>query len=718
MATDNKTSNLIESQFPAYFRQEAPNLVAFVRAYYEWMETSNNVIDVAKNFQNLNDLDGTYDEFLEYFRNEIMSGIPKSILADKRLLAKHIKDLYRAKGSENSYKLLFRILYDDNVEFYYPGEDILRCSDGRWVQENSVRVGSPIVGNISDIEGNIIIGQNTGATAKVERIVTTIESGVDIYELFLSNISGSFADLETVANKNNTISARILNTVGPIQAVTVINGGAGHHEGDIVHFIGSGTGAEGVVTKTSDTSAATFELIKGGHGYRLNSTIRITGGSGTGATFAITELANLEVISYRTDLIKSLRDVIIATGPTFVTLGANSTAVSSELASANVSTVIGDALGSANVTVGSISEITTTNFGSGYASLPSVDVEDTQISALQIPAPGGGIKGHNAVIVANNAPGGIATVSVRSDRKGSAYTKLQNLTIVNVSSGATVNAIGTPVITGIINYPGSYIGTRGWLSWDKKLQDNYYYQEYSYVLKSSTPIDFYRKFVKDLLHPAGTKMFAEMQIHIDDGIAISMVSETELNITTATIGYEANTPLAIMDVEGNVPNVSVSPGALIPKNTISVINFVPMISAGAGIEIPLNSLTTSGKIPVITAGKSVFIPADSVTFTNYTPTVTAADNTEPTPANTASQIIEMGIGPNGSVPYLLTGGLGEYTFTNQTVVDIPAGNVTFTNYTPTVTALTGTNGISAFINEGVGPNGSIGYFLTAGLGNF
>ena len=62
-----------------------------------------------------------------------MADIPENMLTDKRLLLKRIKDLYTSKGSQKSYDLLFRILYNQDIDFYYPGEDILRASDGRWV---------------------------------------------------------------------------------------------------------------------------------------------------------------------------------------------------------------------------------------------------------------------------------------------------------------------------------------------------------------------------------------------------------------------------------------------------------------------------------------------------------------------------------------------------------------------------------------------------------
>ena len=134
MAIDNKLSVQIEQQFPDVFKEDGQNLIAFVKAYYEWMESTGQVLDINRNLKNYRDIDLTLDAYLKFFQDEIMSQIPETTSVDKRLLAKRIKDLYTAKGSQLSYELMFRILYNEDITFYYPGEDILRASDGRWIK--------------------------------------------------------------------------------------------------------------------------------------------------------------------------------------------------------------------------------------------------------------------------------------------------------------------------------------------------------------------------------------------------------------------------------------------------------------------------------------------------------------------------------------------------------------------------------------------------------
>ena len=60
---------------------------------------------------------------------------------------------------------------------------------------------------------------------------------------------------------------------------------------------------------------------------------------------------------------------------------------------------------------------------------------------------------------------------------------------------------------------GSYVGDRGKISSaNQRLQDSYYYQDYSYVIRSKTSIDVWRDLIKETTHPAGFQMFSEMVI--------------------------------------------------------------------------------------------------------------------------------------------------------------------------------------------------------------
>ena len=59
---------------------------------------------------------------------------------------------------------------------------------------------------------------------------------------------------------------------------------------------------------------------------------------------------------------------------------------------------------------------------------------------------------------------------------------------------------------------GRFRDSRGMLSNVNKLQDNFYYQNYSYVVRSNVPSNKWLDIVKNTTHPAGTAIFGELTI--------------------------------------------------------------------------------------------------------------------------------------------------------------------------------------------------------------
>lgn len=60
---------------------------------------------------------------------------------------------------------------------------------------------------------------------------------------------------------------------------------------------------------------------------------------------------------------------------------------------------------------------------------------------------------------------------------------------------------------------GYYASDRSKLgSVTQKLADSYFYQDYSYVVKSKTPVDIWRNLIRQTIHPAGFKVFGELTV--------------------------------------------------------------------------------------------------------------------------------------------------------------------------------------------------------------
>ena len=82
MALQEKLSTLVENQFPQFYKEEGPKFLQFVKAYYEYLEQDGKQQETQRNLQNYKDIDETLNEYIQYFRSELMAEIPNDALAD------------------------------------------------------------------------------------------------------------------------------------------------------------------------------------------------------------------------------------------------------------------------------------------------------------------------------------------------------------------------------------------------------------------------------------------------------------------------------------------------------------------------------------------------------------------------------------------------------------------------------------------------------------
>lgn len=131
-----------------------------------------------------------------------------------------------------------------------------------------------------------------------------------------------------------------------------------------------------------------------------------------------------------------------------------------------------------------------------------------------------------------------AKVSKNGWRPGSNILRIQEIVgvfdnskqikgVVKNKTADVISVLNTNFIPDVRSYSdniGYYNSDRGKLSnLNQRLTDSYYYQDYSYGIKSKTPIDLWRDLFKETIHPAGFQLFGEVLIESDG--SISMPSE-------------------------------------------------------------------------------------------------------------------------------------------------------------------------------------------------
>lgn len=495
-------SNLIENQFPSFYKEEGEDFIKFVEVYYEWLEQENSAFNISRNILDNRDIDTAKESFIKYFIKKYMSGLPDDILGNTRYLQKHILDLYRSKGSHEGLKLLFKLLYNEDIDIYTPSVDILKASDNKWNVKKFIQISN--IPNAFDFQDKIITGIQSLATAYVVNVVKMIQNGEEISILYLENIKGDFVINEYIRYENLSI----LNApyiLGSPSTFTINLSSSGFKIGDEVFYSNGNQKIKCLVNElTSSKGTILFDLVKGGIGYTKKYTqINITNNTaGSDASFEITDI----------DLIGTLENFVSDKFTSnILSTSLNGTYNFTNNPSANINTPLPDIFEFEDLNYGTISFITTTNPGHDYDGNLGIDVIDPMVLSYDIIAANGDVYGNNAIITGSASFGSNIAKNLKVVDSGKNFKQGQLVTFYNedkskfISCSINLDAIGIE--------EGYWENTNSFLSYDKFLRDNYYYQDFSYEIRSSKSINQYFSILKEIVHPAGTICFGRIYIN-------------------------------------------------------------------------------------------------------------------------------------------------------------------------------------------------------------
>ena len=528
MSIKRKLHHLISGQIPEFVRVEYPQFVTFLEHYYKFLENQGEVHDVLLNNMDWMDIDETLDVFIPYFRNQYTYDMPSDTVLDNRRLIKYINQYYEAKGSETSTEMFFRFMFNDTAAVKYPGDYLLRASDGRWSRKRFIKVDTTLFPNenIYELKEKVItlyyLEYIEGA-GNFARTVTT--RCLDVYETSRPNIYQLQVDINPNYQFPDDISADLTLapslgfydthvyvqyvddetiTYGTIskQLTTVISVDepGSRFRRDDTYFV-SETGLEGLyfagdyTEVTAGSAAYAYELLQNNAIVRVVKTentfaeqyfledYTLFGDYASAPTRGKIKLLSIvdsgeKFLVRKTGVIES---VTILDGGSGYAVGA--TAVN----------LVGDGSGAefrVLVSGGKITQVTVVNGGSNYSTEinPATGLPLTTLTASG--------SGTGAVFEVNISTG---------------YTPVKTFSVDfnNGRSGSSTAAI-TFATGHIYHAPGEYVDNAGFLSDIITIQDNDYYQPYSYVIETTEQLSNWKNTYLKSSHPAGFKMFSNL----------------------------------------------------------------------------------------------------------------------------------------------------------------------------------------------------------------
>lgn len=305
----------INELIPQHLRMSYPNFVRFIELFLQKITSKGEGAEFIHNMLSYANVDETSAFFLDEFCKNYLKDIEYLPEVNRRTLVKWIRQWYAATGSQQSYKFLFRVLYNKDVDFYLPSVDMLRVSDGKWVKEKMIRLKyNPKIpfSAYNDMVGTEIQGSVSGALALVERVeyfdnyVDTDGDGkkdihnevIDIYLTDFSKehpitdlIQGESIICTTLGNLDYTWENEVYVVVTHVDLLEAENRGNYYRQGDAVR-ISHGVGSDCFVV-VKDTTTGNFtgvKIIDGGEGYAENDRFDFVDKHGFGAYGYVSEV--------------------------------------------------------------------------------------------------------------------------------------------------------------------------------------------------------------------------------------------------------------------------------------------------------------------------------------------------------------------------------------------------------------------------------------------
>jgi hypothetical protein len=173
------------SGISSYISQNQPDQLVFSKTESSDHSTGSTITNLSSLF---------LKEFLLKIKHQLTPGFESREFVDElndSLFIKQSKDFYRSKGTDQSFEILFKSLYGENVSVIRPKEYLFRPSDAQFQITNDLVVES-IEGNPEELENNTLYQNEYLNFTKAYAPITKVEKirskdGKDYYKLSIDS---------------------------------------------------------------------------------------------------------------------------------------------------------------------------------------------------------------------------------------------------------------------------------------------------------------------------------------------------------------------------------------------------------------------------------------------------------------------------------------------------------------------------------------------------
>lgn len=239
---------------PKFIQEDHLKFVSFMGAYYKW--SAIHGADLGFEAMKLaNDIDLVPTELLPKFREVYAPNFPVDAKADFRLVAKHMKEIYSVKGTDESYRIFYQAAYGESVQVRNPKDRVFKPSDAAW-SNHKVMLVKQVTGSPFDLVGHDINGW----------LVESVMKSGDLYALELSGNGQEFQITDNITSEGIVVS------IQPVYAIGVIESSINWKDGETATV----DGLTFKVDQVQYGKVMSVTVMAGGTGYKVDDVVELT----------------------------------------------------------------------------------------------------------------------------------------------------------------------------------------------------------------------------------------------------------------------------------------------------------------------------------------------------------------------------------------------------------------------------------------------------------
>jgi hypothetical protein len=278
----NFISPIIAERKPIFIKQDYKKLGLFIDHFYQFLEEQGNPLEVLENFVDNSEPNNAVDIYIDKILTDLGFNIQKNLTISKKELIHHLKEFYLSRGSEASFKFLFKLLYGSDLEIGYPRTRMLVPSQATYsgrlfIFTTTHNIGTELFDTLvrSSSDHDVRVrGVSSKEDASVESISLVYTSNQIYLKIQVGSPYHLFQKGEGIEIISQETGETIIENFVDTGGLEIVSPGKGYSIGDRIQITNHRVTGEAFVKTLVEGSVSDLEIQNGGQGYAVGDSIR------------------------------------------------------------------------------------------------------------------------------------------------------------------------------------------------------------------------------------------------------------------------------------------------------------------------------------------------------------------------------------------------------------------------------------------------------------